>query len=73
MKHILLKKTRKANNVKRAFNECFADLLRVLVVEFIEFFTLKVAAGGKGGSTSCLKDEEMQLGLSFVYLLSEIK
>ncbi|KAL4442618.1 hypothetical protein ABPG74_007020 [Tetrahymena malaccensis] len=68
MKFVILKKQRKALSVRSSFNECFSDILRVIIIEFVEFFTLK----GQEDQQS-LNEQQIQLSLSFIQLLSEIK
>jgi hypothetical protein len=40
MKFILIKKTRKNLPFRSELNENFADLFRILVIEFIEYITI---------------------------------
>ncbi len=58
MKFILIKKTRKNLPFRSELNENFADLFRILVIEFIEYITIQ---------------EENEYLLEFIYLISELK
>lgn len=40
MKYILLLKTRKALHPRAVFNECFSDVLRVIIIELVELLSL---------------------------------
>jgi len=40
MKYIILLKTRKALHPRAVFNECFSDVLRVIIIELVEFLSL---------------------------------